>query len=186
ASNSPRRKEILKSKGIKFKIKTSNCREKYSSIYDEEIIKSNSLDKALAVKEENTLVIAADTVVILDSVCLVKPQNVFEAVSMLKSLSNRTHTVITAHTFLYNDLKYTDVSKSFVTFRKISYFQILKYIIEKNPLDKAGSYGIQDFLTPINAKNPPKSSFISNLSGSYYNVMGLDIELVCKRIELFP
>lgn len=188
ASNSPRRKEILNLLGRKFEIKTSECDELYSHIFDENIIKKNSLIKASGVIREgvrNSLVIGADTMVILNSVCLVKPQNVIEALFMLKNLSNKTHLVITSHTIIDSDTKeeITELSKSFVTFKKLSIFEIIKYILTKKPLDKAGSYGIQDFLSPINKDNPPETSFIKHLEGSYYNVMGLDIDVVKQMLE---
>lgn len=188
ASNSPRRKEILSLLGRKFEIKTSKCDEFFTKHFDEEIIKKNSLIKASAIKKEgvrNALIIGADTMVILDSVCLVKPQNVIEALFMLKKLSNRTHLVITSHTVINSDTDetLTELSKSHVTFRKLNLFEIINYILTKNPLDKAGSYGIQDFISVNEINNPPKSSFIKSLDGSYYNVMGLDIDLIQRMLE---
>lgn len=190
ASNSPRRKQILKLGKVNFEIKTSDCKELYSLQYDEEIVKKNSLLKVLAIIEEamdESLIIGADTVVILDSVCLVKPQNVIEALFILKKLSNKTHMVVTSHTIMNSKTKQvqTEISKSYVTFKKLSYFEIIKYLILKKPFDKAGSYGIQDFLTTDNCKNPPADSFISKLDGSYYNVMGLDIDLILKMLSNF-
>lgn len=190
ASNSPRRKQILKLGKVNFEIKTSDCEELYSLQYDEEIVKKNSLLKVLAIIEEamdESLIIGADTVVILDSVCLVKPQNAIEALFILKKLSNKTHMVVTSHTIMNSKTKQvqTEISKSYVTFKKLSYFEIIKYLILKKPFDKAGSYGIQDFLTADNCKNPPTDSFISKLDGSYYNVMGLDIDLILKMLSNF-
>lgn len=188
ASNSPRRKEILKNANINFKIISSDCKEEYSKIYDEQIVKKNSLLKVSAAKEgavNPSIIIGADTVVILDSVCLVKPQNVIEALFMLKKLSNKTHLVITSHTVINSDTDetLTELSKSHVTFRKLNLFEIINYILTKNPLDKAGSYGIQDFISVNEINNPPKSSFIKSLDGSYYNVMGLDIDLIQRMLE---
>lgn len=188
ASNSPRRKEILKNANINFKIISSDCKEEYSKIYDEQIVKKNSLLKVSAAKEgavNPSIIIGADTVVILDSVCLVKPQNVIEALFMLKKLSNKTHLVITSHTVINSDTDetLTELSKSHVTFRKLNLFEIINYILTKNPLDKAGSYGIQDFISINEINNPPKSSFIKSLDGSYYNVMGLDIDLIQRMLE---
>ena len=188
ASNSPRRKEILNLLGRKFEIKTSKVDEFFSKIFDEEIIKKNSLIKASGVKQKgvrNALIIGADTMVILDSVCLVKPQNVIEALFMLKKLSNKTHMVVTSHTIINSETgeNLTELSKSYVTFRKLNLFEIIKYILTKKPLDKAGSYGIQDFISINEINNPSKNSFIKKLGGSYYNVMGLDIDLIQQMLE---
>lgn len=188
ASNSPRRKEILNLLGRKFEIKTSKVDEFFSKIFDEEIIKKNSLIKASGVKQEgvrNALIIGADTMVILDSVCLVKPQNVIEALFMLKKLSNKTHMVVTSHTIINSETgeNLTELSKSYVTFRKLNLFEIIKYILTKKPLDKAGSYGIQDFISINEINNTSKNSFIKKLDGSYYNVMGLDIDLIQQMLE---
>jgi len=190
ASNSPRRKEILKAAGIKFEIKTAKCKEFNSKHFDIENVKKNSqLKVSSVIKElnENALVIGADTVVILDSVCLVKPQSFFEALFILKKLSNRTHSVITSHTIQDKETgkNLTETSTSFVTFKKLGLFEIIRYLILKKPYDKAGSYGIQDFINEKNADNPPETSFIKKLKGSYYNVMGLDINVIKKLLAEF-
>ena len=190
ASNSPRRKELLEKYNIRFTIKTVKCDEINNRLYEEKNIIKNSQMKASAVLGEglnNTLIIAADTVVILDSVCLVKPQNIIEALFMLKKLSDKTHKVVTSHTIIDSDTKkeMTELSTSFVTFRKLSLFEIIKYVLIKKPLDKAGSYGIQDFINENNYTKPPKESFISKLEGSYYNVMGFDVMLIKKMLLNF-
>lgn len=191
ASNSPRRRELLQKYGIDFTVKTSKCEEINSKQYDEQNVIYNSKIKASAViregMEDNAIIIAADTVVILDSVCLVKPQNIVEAIFMLKKLSGRTHKVTTSHTIIDSSTnkEITKLSHSFVTFRRLSIIEIIKYVLTKMPLDKAGSYGIQDFITPDNYKNPPKDSFISKIDGSYYNIVGFDIELVIDMLSNF-
>ena len=190
ASNSPRRKEILNMANIDFAVMTSNCIENNSHKFDEKNIINNSKNKALAVGQivdEDCLILAADTMVILNNVCLVKPQNLFEAIFMLKKLSDKTHLVITSHTLFDTKTKRdeTRLSKSEVTFRKLPYYEIIKYLLAKKPFDKAGSYGIQDFLTTENYTHPPEKSFISNIKGSYFNVMGLDIDLVKEMLSNF-
>lgn len=104
---------------------------------------------------------------------------------MLKKLSNKTHFVVTAHSVLRTDTNkiLTKISKSYVTFRRLGIFEIIKYINDFNPLDKAGSYGIQDFIRPDEINNIKKESFISKIEGSYYNVMGLDVDLVLSMID---
>ena len=139
ASNSPRRKEILQNRGIEFEIVTAECKEINSKHYDDKNIIYNSQIKASAtankLTDKNVIIIAADTVVVLNSVCLVKPQNKIEALFMLKKLSGKTHTVITSHTILdpSTEREVTKLSKSFVTFRKLNLFEIIKYILEKKP-----------------------------------------------------
>lgn len=190
ASNSPRRKEILSKGNINFEIKTSECKEIYSELYDEKVVKENSIIKASAVLkevDEPALIIGADTIVILDNVCLVKPHNIYEAFFMLKKLSNKTHYVITSHTIIDSETKnsLTKISTSEVTFRKLNSFEIIKYIFDKKPFDKAGSYGIQDFISENNINSIPEKSFIKSLKGSYYNVMGLDLDLVTEMLTNF-
>ena len=178
ASNSPRRKEILLRYGYEFEIVKSFYKEEKFETFSYENIKKNSLGKALDVAQRiqsDAVVIGADTMVILDSVCLLnKPRNFNEAVFMLKRLSGKTHAVVTSISLVQsNSLKNTtQYTKTFVTFRELSQEEIVNYINTKNPLDKAGSYGIQDFLDENTYKNPPDKSFISEIKGDYYNVVG--------------
>ncbi len=184
ASNSPRRKEILSKFNIDFTVITANVCENNSKHYDEQIVINNSLSKASAVRPHaEGIILAADTVVILNSVCLVKPQNIFEAFFMLKNLSEKTHLVVTAHTLINteNNKTLSKISKTYVTFRKLCFFEIVKYLILKKPFDKAGSYGIQDFADESGNLLP--EGFIKEINGSYYNVVGLDIELVKSMLK---
>lgn len=178
ASNSPRRREILTRFGYEFDIVKSYYKEDYFETFSYENIKKNSLGKALEAAQRisyNAVIIGADTMVILDSVCLLnKPRNFNEAVFMLKRLSGKTHAVVTSISLVQsNSLKNTtQYTKTLVTFRELSQEEIVNYINTKNPLDKAGSYGIQDFLDENTYKNPPDKSFISEIKGDYYNVVG--------------
>ena len=106
ASKSSRRQEILKSANIDFTVIVSNANEIEETTYLESNIRKNSLIKASAIKNktENTLIIGADTVVVLNSVCLIKPRNFIEAFFMLKKLSDKTHTVVTSHTILDSNI----------------------------------------------------------------------------------
>ncbi len=189
ASNSPRRKELLKKTGVKYRVISKNVKEKYSKNYSKEIVEYNSYTKASAAAEDfcgkNAVIIGADTVVVLDNMCLVKPQNIFEAIFMLKKLSGKTHTVFTSHTFIdtREKIETTKISETKVTFRKLNLIEIIRYIITKNPLDKAGSYGIQDFLSENNVTNPPKNSFISKIEGNFNNVVGLDTDIVFEMLD---
>lgn len=190
ASNSPRRREILSSLGLEFEIMKSDFKEIKNELFKYEYIEKNSQGKALDIASRlnfDALVISADTVVILDSVCLNKPRNVNEAIFMLKNLSGKTHKVISSVCIVETpSMKIKqDFCETFVTFRNLSEEEILKYIKEKNPLDKAGSYGIQDFISINETKNPPKESFISKIEGDYLNVVGMSADLVLKLLSKF-
>ncbi len=190
ASNSPRRKEILEGAKVEFDILVSNCREYCPKYFDINLIKKNSYNKAHAILDKicaPALIIGADTVVVMDNLCLIKPKNIFDAFFMLRKLSNRTHFVYTSHTIIdsLTQKAITEVSKSSVTFRKLNFLEIIEYILKYNPLDKAGSYGIQDFIPMSDIKAPDKKSFISKIEGSYLNIVGFDIELVLKMFSNF-
>lgn len=189
ASNSPRRKEILLQgkidKKYDFRIIKSNYEEESFKFYDESFIKKNSLYKALDVANSINFaatVIGADTMVILDSVCLLKPQNFEEAFLMLKKLSGRRHKVATSISLAdsITGKNITEICESFVTFRKIKDDEIKRYLEDFKPFDKAGSYGIQDFgeggFTP---------SIIEKIEGDYYNIMGISLDLLNSMLEKF-
>ena len=148
ASNSPRRREILKRNGYIFDIIPSKYDEKFSTLnYSKEKIEKCAYFKALDVQKSTKtpeLIVSADTVVVLDDVILGKPKNRLEAIEMLNKLSNKTHFVATSICLLKNDVILKGTQTTFVTFRKLSDYDIENYIDLKNPLDKAGSYGIQD------------------------------------------
>ena len=191
ASNSPRRREILKRFGYKFDIVNSKYKEDKFDTFSYENIKKNSLGKALAAAQRisyNAVIIGADTMVILDSVCLLnKPRNFDEAIFMLKRLSNKTHSVVTSISLVEtNTLRnVTEFTKTLVTFRELSESEIIEYIKIKNPLDKAGSYGIQDFLSESDFKNPPACSFIKKIDGDYFNVVGFSPYTFEKMLKAF-
>lgn len=191
ASKSPRRKELLERNGYNFDVITSDYREEKFEKFSYENIKKNSSGKALAVADVidfPAIVIGADTMVILDSVCLLnKPQDISEAIFMLKRLSGKSHDVVTSITLVDSVSKeqLTRFSKTKVYFRELLDDEIINYINLKNPLDKAGSYGIQDFISFEQSKNPPKESFIEKIEGDYYNVVGLDVGLLAQMLKEF-
>ncbi len=127
------------------------------------------------------------------SVCLLKPQNYDEAFSMLKNLSGKTHKVVTSISLVKSpDLKdTTETVETFVTFRALEDDEIKKYIEIFNPLDKAGSYGIQDFLTEkleispeFKRLMPNCKSFIEKIEGDYFNVMGISLDKLKEMLKL--
>lgn len=172
-SQSPRRHSLIKKLNVDFDVVKPNFDEKLDSdIYSDDKIKSLSLQKSLSILEaenpENSLVISADTVVILDSKILGKPKNETQAHEMLSSLSGKIHYVVTAVTVLDCDTrKYLcDTVKTYVTFQELSDDLIDDYIKNFKPLDKAGAYGIQEM----------GPEFIKSVDGCLDNVIGLPVQ----------
>lgn len=191
ASQSPRRHALIKKLNVDFDTVNPTFEEKLeSNIYTDEKIKSLSLQKALSVLEnngtdksplKNSLIISADTVVVLDNTILGKPKDEQNAYEMLSSLSGKKHFVVTAITILDTDTKniFSDIVKTYVTFCDLSEELIKNYIKEKKPLDKAGSYGIQEM----------GPEFIAKVDGDLENVIGLPTkalkELLIKAGYIF-
>jgi len=178
ASASPRRKEILKNNGYDFKIVPSSYEETIcNSFYSKAIVENCAYNKALSVLKtikEDCIIISADTVVVLDNIILGKPKDKNEAFNMLAKLSDNTHFVATAicliNTKTGDIKKDTDITE--VTFRKLSREDILSYIENSKPFDKAGSYGIQD----------DGFDFVVNLKGELDNVIGFPLKLFKKML----
>lgn len=178
ASQSPRRKEILSKAGYDFEIVVSKHEENICGLkYDNDLLLNCAYQKALEVKRRiscDNLIISADTVVVNDGVILGKPKDKNEACIMLESLSNKTHFVATSVCIICGDKILNEIDKTYVTFRELSKEDILKYIDNKKPLDKAGSYGIQD----------EGFDFAIKLDGELDNVIGFPLKLFKKMIEL--
>lgn len=152
ASNSPRRKELLKDLGYPFEIIPSNINEEIdtnNSIQDE--IEKLSFNKASSVFKDNkdAIVIGSDTVVILGNKIFGKPKNEDDAKIMLKALRNKTHVVLTAVTIISSKQSETFSVKTDVEFDNISDGEIDKYVKEENVLDKAGAYAIHVQANPL-------------------------------------
>ena len=170
ASNSPRRSELLKMIGLRFDVKPSNVNEQGKiELSGKHFAEYWSREKALSVSQDNPtkLIIGADTIVIVDGNILGKPKNKKESFQMLKTLSDGIHHVITGVTIF---CKREQIIKTFSETTKISVLKIPDekitfYINNFNTLDKAGSYGIQDWF----------SIWIKKIDGCYYNVMGLPL-----------
>jgi len=170
ASNSPRRKEILKNAGYVFSVIPSNYDEKISGLnFSKSIVENCAYNKALDVSKNNyeNLIVSADTVVVFGNIILGKPHDKIEAFEMLKNLSNKTHFVATSICLIKKELIIKDTQITYVTFRKLNDDEIIKYIDEKNPLDKAGSYGIQD----------EGFDFAKKIKGELDNVVGFPLKL---------
>ena len=182
ASNSPRRKELLTQLGYQFDIVMIDVDESYpSDLKPHEIAKYVSAKKAKAFDvNENEILLTSDTIVALDQKILLKPKEENEAFEMIKSLSGKVHQVYTAFTLKTVDSEISKTSKTDVEFSEISDEEIKFYIKTYKPFDKAGSYGIQEWLGMTKIKN---------ISGSFYSVMGLPVDLVyeeLKKLGCFP
>ena len=179
ASNSPRRKEILSKAGYDFKIVASNYDEKICGLkYSDELVENCAYNKALEVSKRlsgDFIVVGADTVVVSDDIILGKPKDYDEAHNMLLALSDKKHFVATAVCLISSNGKaLKDIDVTTVTFRKLSDDEIDSYILYNNPLDKAGSYGIQD-------KN---FNFAILVEGELDNVIGFPLKLFKKMYDL--
>ena len=182
ASNSPRRKELLTQLGYQFDIVMIDVDESYpSDLKPDEIAEYVSAKKAKAFDvNENEILLTSDTIVALDQKILLKPKDENEAFEMIKSLSGKVHQVYTAFTLKAVDSEISKTSKTDVEFSEISDEEIKFYIKTYKPFDKAGSYGIQEWLGMAKVKN---------ISGSFYSVMGLPVDLVyeeLKKLGCFP
>ncbi|MEE1087281.1 MAG: Maf family protein [Schaedlerella sp.] len=184
-SASPRRKELLEQIGIKFEIKTSNKEERYTSEIPEEIVKELALQKAENVAEDmqqgalkNTVVIGADTIVAQDHEILGKPKDEEDAYRMISNLQGRAHQVFTGTALLVYDengektiVNHAVETKVYVN--EMSREEIEAYIAGKEPMDKAGAYGIQGSF----------AAYINRIEGDYYNVVGLPISYLYQELK---
>ena len=168
ASGSPRRLELLRQIGIEPQVELSNYHEEMRSSNPAELVMANAVGKGQSVVPNVTgddVVIAADTIVLLDNMILGKPKDSEEAVKMLRNLSGRTHEVLTGVAVFYKGKKKVAVEKTIVKFRKLTDREIQNYVKTGEPLDKAGAYGIQG----------RGAIFINSIEGCYNNVVGLPL-----------
>lgn len=178
ASKSPRRQELLALMGFKFELLLKDVDESYPDALTLEEVAgfiSNAKADAFDVPEE-ALIITSDTVVILGDTLLGKPKDADDAFAMLKLLNNETHKVVTGVTLKTIKKCFTFSEITEVTFTDLSDEQIWYYINNFHPFDKAGAYGIQDWIGMIGVKS---------IKGSYTNVMGLPTERLYKEIGKF-
>ena len=177
ASKSPRRKKILEEFGFKFKVEAKETLEKSEKENPKDFVMEIALEKAMAVAEENYMewIVAADTVVVHNNKILGKPKNEEEAKEVLKSLSSHSHEVYTGVAIVNKqkniNITFTELTK--VYFKNISDQEINWYVETKEPLDKAGSYGIQG----------KGSILIEKIEGDFYNVMGFPISKFYEEMK---
>lgn len=188
-SASPRRRELLTQIGADFEVRVSNKEEVYHSTVPEEIVKELALMKAENVAEElaeenasgavkSTVVIGADTIVVLDGKILGKPADEEDAVRMLNSLQGRLHDVYTGVAVLDYDENgekhvYNYSVGTAVYVNEMTEEEIRAYVETKDPLDKAGAYGIQGRF----------AAHIDRIEGDYYNVVGLPVSRVYRSLR---
>ena len=168
ASQSPRRKQLLSMLNLTFRVVTADIDETMDPALPlEDAVMEVCRRKAEAVGagHPGSLIVSADTVVVLDGCVLGKPHSEAQAKAMLQSLSGRSHTVMTAFCLYRDGEAETHVEKTRVMFKPLSEEEICGYIATGSPMDKAGAYGIQD----------GAAVFVQALQGDYYNVMGLPL-----------
>lgn len=179
ASNSPRRKELLGGLGIDYEVKVlPGIDESYpDSLKGEEIPVYIASEKAAAyraVMQEDDLIITADTIVYLDGEVLGKPRDAADAVRMLRLLSGKTHQVITGVCITTQAFQKSFAAVTEVTFDTLSEEEIDYYVSKYAPMDKAGSYGIQEWIGFIG---------VTGMKGSYFNVMGLPVQRLYRELK---
>lgn len=181
ASNSPRRRELLAGLGYPYEVRVlDGIDESYpDTLRGSEVAAYISRVKAEAYRAtmaEDELIITADTIVCLDDRVLGKPADELEAIAMLRSLSGRTHQVYTGVTIVTSVDNSTFVSRSDVTFSSLTDEEINHYVTHYRPMDKAGAYGIQEWIGYIG---------VERIEGSYFNVMGLPMQRLYSELKKY-
>ncbi|WP_313003230.1 Maf family protein [Chryseobacterium gleum] len=177
ASQSPRRKELLSSLGFEFEVVKIDCGEilpQHIKIEEAAAYLSDLKSDAFRSLEADEVLLTADTVVAIDHQILGKPKDEADAFQMLQSLSGRTHQVYTGITIKTANQSFTETDVADVTLDVLTDEEINYYIQNYKPFDKAGSYGIQEWLGMAK---------ITSLTGSFYTIMGLPTHLVYKILK---
>lgn len=178
ASQSPRRRELLTLVGIEHEVRPADIDETYLTgetprAHAERLAR----EKARVIARPDAVVIGSDTIVVVDGDVLGKPRDAADGARMLRRLSGRTHTVITAVAIAWQDRLVSEVEEVEVEFHELDDERIAAYLRTTEPMDKAGSYGIQGFGATI----------VKRVSGDYFAVMGLPLQRLvrlCERIGL--
>ena len=191
ASNSPRRKELLAGLGIPYDVfvlqgidesypddlpaneVAEYLARKKAKAYRNEI-RSTKNEKLSIINCQLSIILTADTIVVCDGEILGKPHDADDACAMLRKLSGKTHQVYTGYCLQTADKTVSGTVCSDVTFKELSDEEITYYVEKYNPLDKAGAYGIQEWIGYIG---------ITGIRGSYYNVMGLPVQRIYEEIK---
>jgi len=180
ASRSPRRRQLLHDMGLRFDVVVREFEESYpANLKGEEIalhlarMKSESFKKEISLNE---IIITADTIVWCNNEVLGKPADASDAKRMIRALSGNTHEVITGVTILSSLKEKTFADSTKVTFEKLTELEIDYYIDNFKPYDKAGAYGIQEWIG---------IAACSRIEGSYFNVVGLPVQKLYKELKEF-
>lgn len=181
ASNSPRRKELLSGLDIEYTIELlPDIDESYpESLEGKDIaiyIATNKAKAYISNLEKDTLLITADTIVILEGNVYGKPKDKAEAMQMLRELSGKTHEVITGVCITSKEKQKAFAVSSEVRFAHLEESEIAYYVNKYKPLDKAGAYGVQEWIGYI---------AVEYISGSYFNIMGLPIQRLYQELKRF-
>ncbi len=181
ASNSPRRKELLAGIDVEYEIRMlPNIDESYpKTIPEDDVAEYLAKKKASAYLPElknDELLITADTIVLLDGMIIGKPVDEADAIRMLKLLAGKTHRVITGVCLATKKKQVIFSDTAFVTFGNLSEEEIIYYVLNYKPFDKAGAYGVQEWIGYV---------AVERIEGSYFNVMGLPIYKVYKELKKF-
>lgn len=181
ASNSPRRRELLTLAGYKYSVVPSDADEITSGVNARELVRMNALAKAkdVATRHPESVVVGADTVVCLGGEVLGKPKDGRDAAEMLRRLSASEHSVLTGFAVINGGREESGVCETLVRFRELSEREIAAYVATKEPLDKAGAYGIQE----------RGGLFAESVEGDFFNIIGLPISKlypVLSQFGIFP
>ena len=181
ASNSPRRKELLKGLDLPFEVRVmEDVSEDYpSDIRVEEIAEYIAREKSEAYEDilnADEMVITADTIVVLGKNVLGKPVDRDDAINMLRRLSGKTHKVITGVCFTTIDRKHSFSVTTSVTFKTLTDDEITYYVDTYQPFDKAGAYGIQEWIGYVG---------VTAIEGSYFNVVGFPVQRIYSELKKF-
>ncbi|MBL6448953.1 septum formation protein Maf [Fulvivirga sp. 29W222] len=179
ASNSPRRQELLRHAGFEFKVRTKEVDESYpEGTPPEEVAKYLASKKGAAYKidHQNEVLLTADTIVKLNDEILGKPQNYEDAKRMLTALSGKKHEVITGVCIKSKEKEVTLDDTTLVYFKSLTEEEIDYYITNYSPYDKAGAYGIQEWIGMVG---------IDKIEGSFFNVVGLPVHKVYQALLSF-
>ena len=181
ASNSPRRKDLLAGLGVKYEVRTlPDVDESYPSTLQggdiPQYISKTKADAYRSLLQQDELMITADTIVWLDGMVLGKPRNREEAIDMLRRLSGRTHHVYTGVSITTATRQHSFTVGTEVRFANLTDEEIVYYVDTYQPLDKAGAYGVQEWIGYIG---------VEHIAGSYFNVMGLPIQRLYNELRCF-
>ncbi len=179
ASQSPRRKQLLEWANVPFEIIVKPTNENYPSnlaIDGIPIYIAKQKAEAISAEYSNRIIVAADTVVVIHNTIIGKPVDKEDAIKILQTLSNNAHTVITGVCIKQGNKEYTFIDKTQVHFYDLTPQQIEYYVGTYKPYDKAGAYGIQEWIGVTGVRS---------IEGDFYNVMGLPVSRVVKALEHF-